>query len=108
MSVTIRLSKTGKKNAHSFKIVVSTTKDKRDGKALDVLGHFNPSHTPTLFKIDKKKYEEWVGKGALVTDAVKKLIDGTYEFKPYHPNKKQEDGIIEEGATEEESAPEEN
>lgn len=79
----IRLAKIGKKNAPAFKIVVANTRDKRNGRSLDVLGHFNPSHKPELFEIDKDKYEEWISKGAQVTDAVKDLVAGEYKFEPY-------------------------
>ncbi len=99
MSVKIRLSKIGKTNAPAFRIVVAQTRDKRNGKPLDVLGHYNPSHTPALFDIDKEKYQEWIEKGAQVTDAVVELVEGTYEFQPYtRQNEPQEGG--EEGSTE--------
>lgn len=83
MSVTIRLARIGKRNAPAYKVVVANTRDKRNGRFLDVLGHYNPSHNPVLLDIDTKKVDEWKGKGALITDAVTKLIDGTYEYEPY-------------------------
>lgn len=88
MSVTIRLARTGKKNAPSYKIVVANTKDKRSGRFLDVLGHYNPSCQPELFKMDKKKYEEWKKKGALCTKAVENLAVGTYTYIKYVPKTK--------------------
>lgn len=87
MSITIRLSRFGRKNAPSFRMVVANTKSKRDGKYIDKVGVYNPSVTPALFDFDKKKFEEWVGKGALVSDSVKELIDGKYEFKAYRKGK---------------------
>jgi small subunit ribosomal protein S16 len=90
MSVTIRLARVGKRHAPAYKIVAANTRDKRNGKFLDILGHYNPSHNPVLFEIDKKKYEEWKNKGALSTDAVEKLIAGTYEYVKYEPNKEEE------------------
>jgi len=83
MSVTIRLARIGKRNAPAFKIVVANTRDKRNGRFLDVLGHYNPSHNPPLLDIDKDKVKEWQGKGAMTTDAVTKLIEGKYEWVPY-------------------------
>lgn len=91
MSVTIRLAKFGRKHAPSYKIVVANTRDKRNGRFLDVLGHFNPSTNPTSFDIDKTKYEDWKNKGALTTKAVEKLVAGTYEYVKYDPNKKDEE-----------------
>lgn len=85
MSVSIRLSKAGKKHAPSYRVVVTKTRNKRDGAFIDIIGHYNPSDKTKEFTLDKKLYDEWVGKGAIVSDAVKKLIDGTYEFKKYEP-----------------------
>lgn len=81
----IRLSRTGKRNAPSFRIVVVPGKHPRDGKALEVLGHFNPSVRPPTFSLDKKRLEYWLACGAQMTEAVKKLAAGKYKFKPYQP-----------------------
>lgn len=88
MSVTIRLARIGKKNAPAYKIVVANTRDKRNGRFLDVLGYFNPSEGEKNQRIDKEKYDAWKAKGALSTDAVEKLIAGTYKYKVYNPNGK--------------------
>ncbi len=87
MSVTIRLARVGKKNAPAYKVVVSNTKDKRTGKYLDVLGFYNPSEGTKAYKIDKEKFQEWKNKGALSTDSVDKLLEGTYQYKVYAPKK---------------------
>lgn len=87
MSVTIRLSRTGRKNLPAYKIVVCNTRGKRSGPYIDILGHYNPSANPKLFKYDKEKFEKWVKTGANVTEAVKKLIEGKYEYVVYAPKK---------------------
>ena len=87
MAITIRLAKTGKKNSPSYRIVVLPVRSKRDGKNLGIIGHFNPSANPVLFEYNKGLLNSWVGKGAILTDAVKKLLDGKYEFKKYSPKK---------------------
>jgi len=85
MSVTIRLAKFGKKHSPSYRIVVATTRSKRNGKFLDTIGHYNPSENPPKFAYDKKKFNKWKSTGALITEAVDKLVKGKYEFKPYKP-----------------------
>ena len=87
MSISIRLAKIGKRNAHTFRVVAATTRSKRNGKFLDVLGFYNPSTNPVQYQVDEQKYTEWVKKGAIVTPAVQDIIAGKYSFKPYHPNK---------------------
>lgn len=89
MSITIRLSRIGKKNSPSYKIVVANTKDKRNGKPVDILGHFNPLTTKDSLKLDKEKYADWQKKGALVTKAVSDIVDGKYKFEKYEPKKKE-------------------
>ena len=71
-------------------MVVSTTKDKRSGKFLDIIGFFNPSMNPVQFKYDENKFAEWRNKGALVTDAVTKLISGDLKFTKYNPKAEKE------------------
>jgi len=83
--VKIRLTKTGRKNAPSYRIVVADARSPRDGKFIEVIGFYNPSHNPTLSKIDKEKYEDWIKKGAQPTEAVKQIVEGTYKFVPYDP-----------------------
>lgn len=83
MSVTIRLAKFGKKHAPSYRIVVANTRDKRNGRFLDMIGFYNPSENPVKFNYDKDKLRQWQERGALVTKAVDELIEGKYVFKPY-------------------------
>lgn len=90
MSVTIRLAKFGKRNAPSYRVVAAETRSKRNGRFLDVLGYFNPSKSTREFELDEKKYKVWKEKGALTTDAVEKLIEGTYNFVKYEPNQNQD------------------
>ncbi len=90
MSVSIRLAKYGKKNAPSYKIAVSQTKTKRSGKFIDVIGFYNPSDPKTKFTLDKAKYEQWSSKGAIISDAVLKLVAGTYKYEKYNPKKAKE------------------
>ena len=87
MSVSIRLSRVGKRNAPSFKVVVATTRSKRNGVYLDILGHYNPSMKPAHKSIDMEKYESWVKKGAITSPAVKDLLKDEYKFVPYNPKK---------------------
>ena len=88
MSITIRLSRTGRKNLPAYKIVVANTRDKRSGRYIDVLGYYNPSSSKDTFGIDKDKLKEWKTKGAFVTEAVEKLSEGKYQYVKYRSGKK--------------------
>ncbi|NMB91609.1 30S ribosomal protein S16 [candidate division WWE3 bacterium] len=87
MSVTIRLARTGRKNLPTYKIVVSNTRDKRNGRFVDIIGSYNPTTSPQEFVYNKEKFEKWSKTGALITEAVKKLVEGKYEYKKYEPKK---------------------
>ena len=89
MSVSVRLAKYGKRHAPSYRVIVTKTRNKRSGKSIEILGHYNPSDPTSKFTIDKNKYEEWVNKGAIVSEAVKKLVEGTYEYIKYVPVQKE-------------------
>lgn len=83
MSVTIRLARIGRRNLPSFRMVVSNTKDKRNGRFLEILGYFNPSGSKVLFDYDKERFEYWKKVGALVSKSAQELVNGKYTFKPY-------------------------
>ena len=85
MSVSIRLAKIGKKFAPTYKVVASTTRNKRTGKYLEVLGTFNPNVKPFDFKLDQEKFDKWAKNGAIVSQAIKDIIAGKYEFNTYNP-----------------------
>ena len=74
MSVKIRLKRTGRhKDAHCRVVAVDSRK-KSDGKMLEYLGHYHPQEEFPNAVIHMDKVDEWVNKGAQVTDTVKSLI----------------------------------
>ncbi len=72
MSVSIKLSRTGKKNSANYRIVVAPTRSARDGKNLGIIGSYNPRLK--THEIDQKLYDEWIKKGSIVTEGVKKVL----------------------------------
>jgi len=75
MSTTIRLTRIGKKHQPLYRIVVKTTRDRRDGKYIEELGSYNPNTNPSTFKLKKDRIAYWVSKGSYVSKIVKKLMD---------------------------------
>ncbi|MBA4336502.1 30S ribosomal protein S16 [bacterium] len=70
----IRLSRTGRKNYPSYRIVVAEHSAPIKGKFLEVLGHYIPNREPKVFEYDEKKIREWISKGAKPTDTVASLL----------------------------------
>jgi small subunit ribosomal protein S16 len=74
--VIIRLARSGaKKNPYYF-VTVADERRPRDGAFIERLGFFNPSAMgqEERLRIDLLKLEDWVSKGAQVSDRVKSLI----------------------------------
>lgn len=72
MSVSIKLSRYGAKNSPYYRIVAAPTRSKRDGKNLGIIGSYDPKLKKV--EMDKKLFEEWIKKGAIVTEGVKKVM----------------------------------
>lgn len=72
MSVSIKLSRFGAKNAPFYRVVAQTTRSKRDGKSLEILGSWNPLKKE--LNINKDKLQAWLDKGAIITTGVRKVI----------------------------------
>ena len=70
--IRIRLARGGSKNDPFYRIVAIDARRKREGKALDILGFWHPAKD--VKKVDKKKLQLWLKKGAQVSKAVKKLL----------------------------------
>lgn len=74
--VVIRLSRGGAKKRPYYRIVVADKRSPRDGKYIEVIGHFNPiaCGQETRVAIDMARAEHWIGQGAQASDRVKSLI----------------------------------
>jgi small subunit ribosomal protein S16 len=72
MAVKIRLSRKGKKNAPFSRIVAVDSRKKRDGAFLEDLGTYDMLESKVV-RILPERIEDWVSKGAIVTDAVKRI-----------------------------------
>lgn len=70
----IKLTRTGKKGYASFRIVVNEARSKRDGPCLEPLGFYDPNTTPKTIKINQKRLDHWLSKGAQPTLTVRRLI----------------------------------
>lgn len=73
--VKIRLTQTGKKNAKTYRIVALDSRGKRDGKVLDILGHYNPIPDLSEMKLDLEKTEKWIASGAQMSERVAKIYN---------------------------------
>ena len=74
--VTIRLSRTGAKKKPFYHVVVTDSRNKRDGRLIERLGFYNPLATgqDISMKLDIERINYWVSQGAQTSDRVARLI----------------------------------
>jgi small subunit ribosomal protein S16 len=74
----------GAKKRPFYRFVVADSRSPRDGRFIEILGHYNPIANPTELVVDKEKALYWLAQGAQPSEPVKRL------FKKA--------GVLEEGA----------
>lgn len=75
--VKIRLRRAGRKKLPVYQIVAADARSPRDGKFLEVIGHYQPTAKPHAITIDKERTAYWLGVGAQPTTTVRSLIRAT-------------------------------
>jgi len=70
----IKLSRTGAPKKAKYRMVVAEARSPRDGRSLDILGHFDPMTDPETLVIDKDRAKGWLDKGAKPTETVARLL----------------------------------
>lgn len=74
--VKIRLTRGGAKKRPFYHIIVTDQRNKRDGRALERLGFYNPVATGNEKRVElnTSRVEHWVSQGAQLTDKVRDLV----------------------------------
>ena len=67
----IRLTRMGKKKRPFYRIVVTDSRKRRDSGWKECIGYHDPINK--VHKIDKEKYDKWLGLGAQPSTIVKKI-----------------------------------
>jgi small subunit ribosomal protein S16 len=74
MAVRIRLTRMGTKKKPFYRIVAADSEAPRDGKFIDILGHYDPMKDPVVINVDAEKIHAWLKNGAAVSDALRPLL----------------------------------
>ena len=74
MAVKIRLTRMGAKKNPFYRIVVADSRSPRDGRFIEILGHYDSTKKPAVIQVDKDKAVDWMSKGAQPTDTVRSLF----------------------------------
>lgn len=74
MAVAIRLTRVGATKRPAYRVIAIDKRRSRDGRALEILGFYDPLTDPATVQIDSDKIRAWIGKGAQPSDMVVKLL----------------------------------
>src|SRR3954463_4162214 len=75
MAVKLRLTRVGKTKQPQYRIVAADSRSPRDGRFIEIVGHYNPRTEPSTLKVDNEKAVKWLQQGAQPTDRVRKLLE---------------------------------
>ena len=71
----IRLARTGAKKKPHYRVVVIEKERARNGRFLEILGHYNPTADPMDVTLNTERIQYWIGKGAQPSTTVSRLMN---------------------------------
>jgi small subunit ribosomal protein S16 len=74
MATVIRLTRRGSKKRPTYRIVVTDSRNPRDGRFIETVGYYNPQEDPSVIVVDETKAKKWLECGAQPSDTVRKLL----------------------------------
>ncbi len=83
MAVKIRLKRIGKKRAPHYRIVVMDARTKRDGRAIEEIGKYNPKAEPSFIHVESDRAQYWLGVGAQPTEAVEAIFKASGDWQKF-------------------------
>lgn len=64
----------GAKKQPTYRFVVADARSPRDGRFIEILGHYNPRTEPRTVVVDQEKAKLWLAKGAQPSETVRRLF----------------------------------
>jgi small subunit ribosomal protein S16 len=83
VAVKIKLKRMGKMRAPYYRVVVADSRTKRDGRAIEEIGLYHPTHDPSVIQIDSERAQHWLKVGAQPTEAVAALLKITGDWQKF-------------------------
>lgn len=87
MSVRIRLRRTGRKRAPSYRIVVTDSRSPRDGRFIEIIGQYAPRTGEQALNLDVARANYWMDQGAQPSDTVRSLLRKAGVLKVRHEDR---------------------
>ena len=83
MATKIRLMRLGKIRAPQYRIVVSDSRTKRDGRFIEAVGKYHPKEHPSLIEVDSERVQYWLSVGAQPTEPVAAILKITGDWQRF-------------------------
>ena len=74
MAVRLRLTRIGGRKDPVWRVVAADQRSPRDGRVIEIIGHYNAQTEPSTIKIDADRVKAWLERGAQPTNTVRKLL----------------------------------
>ncbi len=74
MAVRVRLTRVGSRKNAIWRVVVADRRSPRDGRFIEMIGHYNPQTQPSQIVIDRERLQHWLDRGAEPSNTVRKLM----------------------------------
>lgn len=74
MAVKIRMTRFGRKKLPFYRIVVTDSRNPRDGRYIECIGTYNPLNDPVELKLEQARVSYWLDQGAQPSDTVRNLF----------------------------------
>jgi small subunit ribosomal protein S16 len=73
----IRLARMGARKQPHYRVIIIEKERARNGRALEVVGTYNPRTNPASVELKRERIDYWVSKGAQMSDRVAKIVSKT-------------------------------
>jgi small subunit ribosomal protein S16 len=83
VAVKIRLLRMGKIRNPQYRIVVANSRTKRDGKAIEFIGVYQPKLEPSLIEVNSERAQYWLSVGAQPSQPVQRLLEKTGDWQKF-------------------------
>lgn len=83
MAVKIKLKRMGKIRTPHYRIIVADSRARRDGRAIEEIGLYNPKLEPSLIKVDSERAQYWLSVGAQPTEPVQAILKVTGDWQKF-------------------------
>ena len=84
MAVAIRLTRVGRSKAPYYRLVVADSHFPRDGRFIEILGHYQPLRGDSQLKVNEERALHWLGVGAQPSDTARSLLRKLGVMQKWH------------------------